>query len=75
MLLAAGLTAMDTSVGGWLVALLLPWPHPEIRRNITMGTNNVSGKRGVFVMVFPLNQFEFSTVISATRKYRGLFAH
>ena len=66
MLLAAGVMAMDMSVGGWLVlsVLTLPWPHPEIKRNISIVTNNVIGKRGVFVMVFPLNQFEFSTVIS-----------
>jgi hypothetical protein len=66
MLLAAGVTAMDMSVGGWLVSLVFAplWPHPEIKSNIRIGTNNVIGKRGFFVMVFPLNQFEFSTVIS-----------
>jgi len=56
--------AMDMSVGGWLVnnglgPLLL---HPEIRRNIRIVTNNVIGKRCVFVMVFPLNQFELSNL-------------
>ena len=62
MLLAAGVTTMDVSVGGWLVAVsTVLWLHPEIMRNIRIGTNNVIGKRGVFVMVFPLNLFEFST--------------
>ena len=64
MLLAAGVMAMDMSVGGWLVSDGLGplWPHPEIRRNIRIGTNNVIGKRGFFVMVFPLNQFELSNL-------------
>jgi hypothetical protein len=69
MLRAAGVTAMDMSVGGWLVVAELtpPWPHPEIMRNIRIGTNNMIGKRGVFVMEFPLNQFELRIVISAKK--------
>jgi hypothetical protein len=77
MLRAAGVTAMDMSVGGWLInaVLSLPWLHPEIMRNISIGTNNVIGKRGVFVMAFPLNLFEFSTVISAIKSKLVGLAH